>query len=164
MPNFLILDKIDLRTSNHNAKIKTRSYKTFKADAFINDIYHADLCNITRTVNGVNAKIEKFQLELIKVIDHHAPIVTISRKKLKQKKKPWITDGILKFISVRNKYYTKFLETKDGFWYKRYKCYRDMINRLIRQSKRKYYLSYFNKFKHNSKKIWSGIRSILDLE
>ena len=66
MANFLILDKIDLRTSNHNAKIKTRSYKTFKADAFINDIYHADLCNITRTVNGVNAKMEKFQLKLIK--------------------------------------------------------------------------------------------------
>ena len=39
-----------------------------------------------------------------------------------------------------------------------------MINCLIRQSKRKYYLSYFNKFKHNSKKIWSGIRNILDLE
>ena len=39
-----------------------------------------------------------------------------------------------------------------------------MINRLIRQSKIKYYISYFNKFKHNSKKIWSGIRNILDLE
>ena len=38
------------------------------------------------------------------------------------------------------------------------------VNRLIRQSKRKYYLSYFNKFKHNFKKIWSGIRNILDLE
>ena len=39
-----------------------------------------------------------------------------------------------------------------------------MINRLIRQSERKYYLSYFNKFKHNSKTIWSGIRNILGLE
>ena len=47
MPNFLILDKIDLRTSNHNAKIQTRRYKTFKADAFINDICCGDLCNIT---------------------------------------------------------------------------------------------------------------------
>ena len=60
MPNFLILDKIDLRTSNHNSKIQTRSYKTFKADAFINYIHRADLCNITRTVNVVNAKMEKF--------------------------------------------------------------------------------------------------------
>ena len=165
MSNFLILDKIDLRTSNHNAKIKTRSYKTFKVDAFINDIYHADLCNITRTVNGVNAKMEKFQLKLIKVTDHHAPVVTISRKNLKQKRKPWITDWILKSISVRNKYYTKFLKTKDGFWYQRYKCYRDMINHLIRQSKRKYYLSYFSKFKHNSKilvrhKEYSGFGKI----
>ena len=157
MPNFLILDKIDSRTSNHNAKIQTRSYKTFQTDAFINDIYHADLCNITRTMNGVNAKMEKFQLNLVKVIDHHAPVVTISRKKLKQKRKIWITDRILKSISIRNKYYTKFLKTKDGFWYQRYKCYRDMTNRLIRQSKRNYYLSYFNKFKHNSKKFWSGI-------
>ena len=61
MPNFLMLDKIDLRTSNHNAKIQTRSYKTFKADAFANDIYRADLCTLTGTVNGVNAKMEKFQ-------------------------------------------------------------------------------------------------------
>ena len=88
----------------------------------------------------------------------------MQEKKLKQERKPWITDGILKSISVRNKYHTKFLKTKDGFWYYRYKYCRDMINRLIRQSKRKYYLSYFNKFKHNSKKIWSGIRNILDLE
>ena len=68
MPNFCMLDKIELRTSNHNAKIKTRSYKIFKADAFINDIYCADLCNITRTVNGINSKMEKCQLKLIKVI------------------------------------------------------------------------------------------------
>ena len=38
MPNFLILDKIDLRTSSNNAKMQTRSHKTFKADGFINDI------------------------------------------------------------------------------------------------------------------------------
>ena len=81
MPNFLILDKINLRTSNNNDKIQTRSYKTFKANAFINDICSADLCNITRTVNGVSAMMEKFQLKLIKAIDHHIPIVTISRKK-----------------------------------------------------------------------------------
>ena len=66
MPNFLILDKIDIRTSNNNAKNQARSYKTFKADAFTNDIYRADLCNITGTVNGVNAKMEKFQLNLLK--------------------------------------------------------------------------------------------------
>ena len=164
MPNFLILDKIYLIYSNHNAKIKTGSYKTFKADAFINDIYHADLCNIIRTVNGVNDKMEKFQLKLIKVIDYHAPIVTISRKKLKQKRKPWITDGILKSISVRNKYYTKFLKTKDGFWYQCYKCYQDMIDCLIRQSKEN--ITYLTSISLNiiQKKIWSGIRNILDLE
>ena len=98
-------------------------------------------------------------------MDHHAPFITISRKKLKQKRKSWITDGIVKSVSVWNKYYTKFLETKDGFRYQHYNYYyRDMINHLIRKSKRKYSLSYLNKFKHNSKKVWSGISNILDLK
>ena len=44
------------------------------------------MCNITGTMNGVNAKMEKFQSKLIKVIDHHAPSVTISCKKTETEK------------------------------------------------------------------------------
>ena len=55
MPNFLILEKIDLRTSII--------------------MYRSDQCDITGTKNGVNATMEKFQLKLIKVIDYHAPLL-----------------------------------------------------------------------------------------
>ena len=79
----------------------------------------------------------------------------------KMKNKPWIAAGILKSISVKNRYYSKFLKTKDNVWYTQYKGYKDLLNHLIRKSKKVYYTSYFEKLKNNSKKVWSGINDII---
>ncbi len=80
----------------------------------------------------------------------------------KQKLKPWITKGILKSISIKNKHYKKFLKTKKSIWYQNYKYYRDMINHLIRKSKKSYYASYFENFQNNSKKLWCGVKEIIN--
>ena len=80
----------------------------------------------------------------------------------KQRQKPWITRGILKSISIKNKYYKKFVTTKNSDFYKKYKYYRDKINHLIRKSKKDYYINYFASFKENSKKLWSGVKEIID--
>ena len=53
------------------------------------------------------------------------------------------------------------MHTNDSLWYHRYKMYRDKINHLIRRSKRNYYYKYFNKFRLNSKKTWTGIKEII---
>ena len=37
-----------------------------------------------------------------------------------------------------------------------------MLNHLIRKSKRNHYHSYFENFKHNSKKIWKGINELIN--
>ncbi len=80
----------------------------------------------------------------------------------KQRLKPWITKGILKSIAVKNKYYKRFLKTKNLDIYKKYKYYRDLINHLIRKSKKSYYATYFEKFQKNSKKLWSGVKEIIN--
>ena len=54
------------------------------------------------------------------------------------------------------------MRTNDSLWYYRYKIYRDKINHLIRRSKRNYYLKYFDKFRLNSKKTWTGIKEIIN--
>ena len=46
--------------------------------------------------------------------------------------------------------------------YKKYKFYRDQINHLIRKSKKDYYITYFENFKKNSKKLWSGVKEIIN--
>ena len=44
--------------------------------------------------------------------------------------------------------------------YKKYKSYRDLINHLIRKSKKSHYAAYCDKFQNNSKKLWSGVNEI----
>ena len=54
------------------------------------------------------------------------------------------------------------MRTNDSLWYYRYKIYRDKIDHLIRRSKRNYYHKYFDKFRLNSKKTWTGIKEIIN--
>ena len=51
------------------------------------------------------------------------PLKILSKRESKTKKKPWITEGMRKSITQKNKYYKNFLKTHDEFQYQRYKYY-----------------------------------------
>ena len=73
----------------------------------------------------------------------HAPIQYLSNKEIELKMNHWLTNGLLKSIKIRTKYYKKFMKTKDKKHYAKYKIYRDKINHLIRVSTNLYYKNYF---------------------
>ena len=150
MPNFIILEKLDLRITKAT-KIQKRDFEKFNPQKFIVDIKHLDLPQILKHHTNANQSYDVFHGLFIKVINKHAPVKTLTR-----------SEGILKSISKTNNYYSKFLRTKDSLRYHRYKTYRDKINHLIRTSKRNYYRKYFEKFRLNSKKTWTGIKEIIN--
>ena len=47
------------------------------------------------------------------LLDNYAPLERINKYKLKFKSKPWITLGLQKSISVKNKLLTSFINKKD---------------------------------------------------
>ena len=47
---------------------------------------------------------------LLSNMQKHAPLEPVTRKMHKQRLKPWITKGILKSISIKNKYCKKYLK------------------------------------------------------
>ena len=47
---------------------------------------------------------------------------------------------------------------------KLHNLFRNRINREIRQSKKNHYNSYFNKYSSDIKKMWKGIRSIVNIK
>ena len=47
------------------------------------------------------------------LLDTYAPLTRIHKYKLKFKSKPWITLGLKKSISVKNKLLTSFINKKD---------------------------------------------------
>ena len=60
----------------------------------------------------------------------------MTKKEVTFSNKPWITKGIHKSIKTKDYNYGKFVKTKRLIWYNRYKYFRDLLNKLIRRSKK----------------------------
>ena len=159
LPNFLILQQFDKDIKP--IKITRRNYTKFKEDQFITDINNANIKSKIESSDDTNEKYDILHNHILSTINKHAPLKTLSNSESKNLLKPWITKGLLKSIKLKNKYYHKYIKNKDPFWYTKYKHYRDNINHLIRTSKHQYYKNYFRTFRNSSKKVWSGIKSII---
>ena len=101
------------------------------------------------------------------MLDKRAPIKTLSKSKLKEFSKPWITQGIIKSIKIKNNIYKRFCKEKNtnkkNALNQKFKQYRNLIKTLTRRSKNDYYHRFFNTNKNNLRKTWQGIKSIINL-
>ena len=85
------------------------------------------------------------------VLDTYAPLKIINKYKLKFKSKPWITLGLQKSISEKNKLRTNFINIRRTLYYPilkeefytKYKKYRNLLPTLMMKSKQAYYDKYF---------------------
>ena len=70
-----------------------------------------------------------------KTLDRHAPIKKSTRKKQKIKSKPWITKGIKKSVSIRDKLYKEMIKEKNVLTkvlkHEFFKKYRNQIINLL---------------------------------
>ena len=102
------------------------------------------------------------------MLDNFAPFKKISKYKLKFKSKPWITPGLQKSISVKNKFLSDFIKKKDptikAELHLKYKNHRNLISTLLKRSKQNYYKKYFESNLNNSKNTWKGIKSIITIK
>ena len=102
------------------------------------------------------------------LLDTYAPLKRINKYKLKFKSKPWITLGLQKSISVKNKLLTNFINKKDPIlkeeFHTNYKKYRNLLSTLMKKSKQAYYDKYFERNWSNIKNTWKGIKSLISLK
>ena len=85
--------------------------------------------------------------------------------KHKHKKSKWITQGIIRSITVRDKLYLNMkLSPKDSAEYTTIKInlntYNTILKRNIRQSKILYYQHQFDQYKNNIKNTWGVIKEL----
>ena len=102
------------------------------------------------------------------LLDTYAPLKRINKYQLKFKSKPWITFGLLKSKSVKNKLLTNFVNKKDPVlkeeFHTKYKKYRNLLSTLMKKSKQAYYDKYFERNWNNIKNTWKGIKSLISLK
>ena len=73
------------------------------------------------------------------LLETYAPLKRVKKYKLKFKSKPWITLGLQKSISVKNKLLTNFINRKDPVLkeecHTNYRKYRNLLSTLMKKSK-----------------------------
>ena len=102
------------------------------------------------------------------LLDTYAPLKRINKYQLKFKSKPWITLGLQKSISAKNKLLKNFINKKDPVlkeeFHTKYKIYRNLLSTLMKKSKQAYYEKYFERNWNNIKNTWKRIKSLINLK
>ena len=78
----------------------------------------------------------RFHTNLKIAIDKSFPFVKIRNKVVNNTKSPWMTNGIFKSISKKNKLYKKILEKPTRKNETDYKKYKNELNHVIKKTKR----------------------------
>ena len=127
-------------------QIKKRDLSHFNPDSLNSDLATIDWSCIIKThANNVDELFSTFYRNFNKIVNKHAPIKTLSRRRIKQFSKPWITKGIRTSIKEKNRLYQIGDQEK-------YKYYRNKICSLTRLSKKHYYCAFLNNNLKNMKK------------
>ena len=127
-------------------QIKKRDLSHFNPDSLNSDLATIDWSCIIKThANNVDELFSTFYRNFNKIINKHAPIKTLSRGRIKQFSKPWVTKGIRTSIKEKNRLYHIGDQEK-------YEYYRNKICSLTRLSKKHYYCAFFNNNLNNMKK------------
>ena len=144
-------------TKNRLHCSKIQDYSRYDEALFNNDISQIDWqALLAQASNDPNKQFSTFYDRLNKLVNKHAPLKRLSKRKSKQFKKPWITKGIKITIRKKNEY---FIANKHDTG--KYILYRNSIRSLTCASKKLYYQSFFNQNLSNIKKTWQGIRELI---
>ena len=102
------------------------------------------------------------------LLNKYAPFKKISKYKLKFKTKTWITFGIQKSISVKNKLLKKLINKKDpqikAECHEKYKKYRNLLSTLLKESKQIYCTKYYESNWNNIRNTWKRIKTIISIK
>ena len=134
--------------------VKIRDYSKFSEEDFVNDVSQIEWDSLI-TNGSVDKCFSSFYNKLNKLVNKHAPIKAVSKRKAKQLSKPWISRGLRKSIKIKNDLYHSADTAK-------YKLYRNKILSLSRLSKKLYYQAYFSRNLNNMKKTWESINTLIN--
>ena len=125
-----------------------------------------DLCqqfneNLTPDDSDLNAYFSNFRNLFSQTIDKHATRRPITRREQFSKRKLWITNGLLTSVKTKVRLSKRFVKFKTSESYNKYKRYRNLLNRVIKQAKIRYYHLAINNSRGNSGELWKVIRKLI---
>ena len=125
----------------------------FNLEIFLNALNDQLNFLINSNISLSHELYDKFVIKFENVVDEFEPMRKASRKENKLRCKPWLTCGLLKSLQIKKKMCNNFRKKPDTSQNHKYKIYRNLLNRLIKQAKVDYYHNVLNDNKNTSKKV-----------
>ena len=108
LANFIIFNKFS--TLPCNVKIFKRDYSKFDEQVLINEIQLIHWETVFVSKDSLCNMFKSFYSKISRIIDKHIPVKQLSRREIKLKSKPWISNALRKSIQIKNIYYKKYLK------------------------------------------------------
>ena len=134
-------------------KVKLRDYSKFSESQFLNHLAQLNWESVEG--DDINASFSVFYNKLDRVVNKHAPLKSVSKRKAKQLSKRWISRGIKTSIRKKNELYYCGDMAK-------YRLHRNKILTLTRLGKKLYYHNFFDTNMSNIKNTWKGINLLIN--
>ena len=169
LPSFMIVPK---NNQNHLPKKHNtyrRDKKNFNKESFILDFLEINWDKTLKIEkNDVNISFNNFLNKVNNTIDKHLPYKKISNKEFKNEYKPWINKEIIDLINKKNKLFNKYVNCKDSvrknILFADYKLQKNRLLQTTRLSKNSFFQNYFTRNGKNIKKVWEGIKQIVNVK
>ena len=134
MPNFIVMKQVNFPKTAYQRR--TRSFKNFVQKDYATDISSIDILPVLAQKRNAHEICKYYQDQALAVMNKHAPYITLPKKQLDWKRKPWIGKRIQKIIKEKDRIYSKYLKRKSNFWYKRYRLLCDIVRNLSKKQRR----------------------------
>ena len=132
-PNFLILNKLSFSFSKQ--EMHKRDYSRLDESDLLRDVQSVNWHHIFQPEDNFNNVFSSFHSHISSIIDKHAPVRKMSKTEIKTRRRPWITPGLKKSITTKNKLFHKYINNKSDFNHRQFKLYRNKHKHLIDISK-----------------------------
>jgi len=142
-------------TPHYKRIINNSTIETFKSNIQMciwNNVIH---CTDTDTA------YKTFFNEFKHLYDKHIPLKKIEYNN-KSPKKPWITNGLLNSIKMKNSIYKSMMITRDDSQTILYKKYRNKLTNLLKIAEKSYYKKQLENSKSNLSKMWKTLNNIIN--
>ena len=160
LSNFVIID-IEIKRNKERPFI--RLYTKKNTELFEKNI-ESELLDLNETINAhnnvdVNDLYNSFFEKMRLLLDKYFPKVRQSRKKAKDK--DWITDGIKRSIKQKHRLFKIQLTNSTTENREKWRKYRNMLNKIIRETQREYYKNLIKQYSNNCIGLWKTLGSII---
>ena len=134
-----------------------RNISKINLRCFSDDIRSSDLYTLPAT--NLSEFLTRFTNTVTSLLNKHAPLKSVNCST--KRSQSFITPEIRKAKSLRSRLETIYRKSKSDSDKENFKQQSRFVSKLITHSKRKYFRDLISESKHDRKKLWSNLNSLL---